>query len=114
MTDYNIIGCVADKSKQASDALAVLVKRYDLVDMHKEPKQKVDAIVVLGGDGFMLHTLHDVIDQKIPIYGMNCGSIGFLMFKSPKIGSLGGTRYLNENPEILLNILSTNMLHNIL
>lgn len=36
-------------------------------------------IVALGGDGLMLQTLHDVMDRGIPVYGMNFGSVGFLM-----------------------------------
>jgi NAD+ kinase len=38
-----------------------------------------DVIVALGGDGFMLHTLHQFMGTGIPIYGMNKGTIGFLM-----------------------------------
>ncbi len=40
---------------------------------------QADVVVVLGGDGMMLQTLHQVIDRNIPVYGMNFGSIGFLM-----------------------------------
>ncbi len=36
-------------------------------------------IVALGGDGFMLQTLHHYLGRGLPIYGMNFGSIGFLM-----------------------------------
>src|SRR5579864_2497266 len=38
-----------------------------------------DIIVALGGDGFMLQTLHSFIGKGKPIYGMNLGSVGFLM-----------------------------------
>ena len=38
-----------------------------------------DVIVALGGDGLMLQTLHAVLENEKPIYGMNCGSVGFLM-----------------------------------
>jgi NAD+ kinase len=38
-----------------------------------------DVIVPLGGDGFMLESLHQYIDHKIPVYGMHRGSVGFLM-----------------------------------
>src|SRR3954447_17086827 len=37
------------------------------------------AIVSLGGDGCMLETQHRWLGRNIPIYGMNCGSVGFLM-----------------------------------
>ncbi len=36
-------------------------------------------IVALGGDGFLLETLHRCVDRRRPIYGMNCGSVGFLL-----------------------------------
>jgi NAD+ kinase len=43
------------------------------------PAADADVIVALGGDGFMLQTLHAHIDSGAPIYGMNRGSVGFLM-----------------------------------
>lgn len=52
----------------------MLVKRYGDV-----PQDRADVIVALGGDGFMLHTLHSTQDLPAPVYGMNRGTIGFLM-----------------------------------
>ena len=54
--------------------------RKRLADRYRDaaPSQ-ADVIVALGGDGFMLQTLHRFINDKIPIYGMNRGSVGFLM-----------------------------------
>ena len=42
---------------------------------------KADALVVLGGDGFMLHVLHRMLDRGrvVPVYGLNLGTVGFLM-----------------------------------
>lgn len=40
---------------------------------------EADVIIALGGDGFMLQTLHAHMDRQTPIYGMNCGTVGFLM-----------------------------------
>ena len=40
---------------------------------------EADVIVALGGDGFMLQTLHRYMGRGIPIYGMNYGTVGFLM-----------------------------------
>ena len=40
---------------------------------------EADVIVALGGDGFMLHSLHRHVDEGIPVYGMKQGSVGFLM-----------------------------------
>ena len=41
--------------------------------------EDADIIVVLGGDGFLLRVLHETIHLKKPVFGMNCGSLGFLM-----------------------------------
>jgi NAD+ kinase len=43
------------------------------------PFDAASVVVALGGDGFMLETLHRVMGPDIPVYGMNCGSVGFLM-----------------------------------
>jgi len=59
---------------EANAALATLVGRYGAV----EPDE-ADVIVALGGDGLMLQTLHRTMDAPKPIYGMNRGSVGFLM-----------------------------------
>jgi NAD+ kinase len=61
-------------AKEANEALARLVERYG----NCEPQQ-ADVIVALGGDGLMLQTLHRMMNTPKPIYGMNRGSVGFLM-----------------------------------
>ncbi|WP_421731682.1 NAD kinase [Brevundimonas sp.] len=43
------------------------------------PPSEAEVIVALGGDGFMLETLHAHLDRRTPVYGMNRGSVGFLM-----------------------------------
>jgi NAD+ kinase len=43
------------------------------------PVATADVVVSLGGDGFMLETLHQLLGSSRPVYGMNCGSVGFLM-----------------------------------
>ena len=68
------IAFVANRSDQAKDALARLSKRYGNVS-----PSKADIIVALGGDGFMLQTQLKYMSSGIPIYGMNKGTIGFLM-----------------------------------
>jgi len=61
-------------SPVAQEAAARLRERYG----HVAPEE-ADVIVALGGDGFMLQTLHDYMDLKAPVYGMNRGSVGYLM-----------------------------------
>ncbi|NDF11562.1 MAG: NAD kinase [Proteobacteria bacterium] len=75
------IGVIASETKAARQALSRLAKLYDFtrIDAEKPEKAKVDVVLALGGDGFMLHTLHEFINSGIPIYGMNCGTVGFLM-----------------------------------
>lgn len=58
----------------ARDARDRLVARYGDC-----PFDKASVVVTLGGDGSMLESIHRVLDRNIPVYGMNCGSVGFLM-----------------------------------
>jgi NAD+ kinase len=41
--------------------------------------ESAEVVVALGGDGLMLQTLHAVMNRRLPVFGMNCGSVGFLM-----------------------------------
>ncbi|MNS00763.1 putative inorganic polyphosphate/ATP-NAD kinase [compost metagenome] len=59
----------------AAEARRELLNRYDIT----EDSNEADAIIVLGGDGTMLGAIHHHIGQNIPIFGMNRGSVGFLM-----------------------------------
>jgi NAD+ kinase len=51
-----------------------LVARYG-----SAAEEEADMVVALGGDGFMLETLHRFLRRGLPVYGMNRGSVGFLM-----------------------------------
>jgi NAD+ kinase len=65
------LGSEADEAQEAMHALR---DRYG-----HAPAAEADVIVALGGDGFMLHTLHDIMEVQKPVYGMNRGTVGFLM-----------------------------------
>jgi len=65
---------VASGTDEAQKALRRLRARHG-----DTPPGQADVIVALGGDGFMLETLHNFLENGVPIYGMNCGSVGFLM-----------------------------------
>ncbi len=71
---FQRIAFVASEVAEARAALSRLAHRYG-----NHPPSQADAIVALGGDGLMLQTLHRYMNDAIPIYGMNRGSIGFLM-----------------------------------
>jgi len=68
------IAVVAAETEPAQVALGELSKLYSCV----EP-ERAEIIVPLGGDGFMLETLHRFLSLGVPIYGMHRGSVGFLM-----------------------------------
>jgi NAD+ kinase len=65
---------VASESPDAAEAAAALSERYGSVS-----RDEADVIVALGGDGFMLSTLFSTQDRDLPVYGMNRGTVGFLM-----------------------------------
>lgn len=75
---YTKIACVADDSPKAQAAIKELGKHYEIVELARR-RAAAEVIVVLGGDGFMLQTLHAHMRMKLPFYGLNCGSVGFLM-----------------------------------
>jgi NAD+ kinase len=68
------ITLLASEAEAAQEALARLTRRYG-----SAPLAEAQVIVALGGDGFMLQTLHATEGRDIAVYGMNCGTIGFLM-----------------------------------
>ncbi len=73
-TCFKNIGFRAADTAEAQAALRELKDHYgDTTD------EEADALVALGGDGFMLETLHSIMERPIPIYGMNLGRIGFLL-----------------------------------
>lgn len=72
------IACFADNTPTAQEAYRELTARYHFMDISGK-RSKPEAMVVLGGDGFMLQILHRYMHRNIPTYGMNCGSVGFLM-----------------------------------
>ncbi len=76
MTDrgFERIAFVASGADDAREARATLAERYGGVSL-----DEADVVVALGGDGMMLLTLHDVMGRNLPVYGMNRGSVGFLM-----------------------------------
>ncbi|MGK9166233.1 NAD kinase [Inquilinus limosus] len=65
---------LAADTAEALAAQARLVARWG-----QHPPDSADVIVALGGDGFLLETLHRCVERRRPIYGMNCGSVGFLL-----------------------------------
>jgi len=68
------VAFVAGRQPDAQTAFERLVQKYG-----NTAPEEADVIVALGGDGVMLETMHSHMHLDIPIYGMNRGSVGFLM-----------------------------------
>ncbi len=72
--NFNHITFLASDAPAAMRALKALTKRYGNAQL-----EKADVVVALGGDGLMLQALHGCLKSSLPVYGMNRGSVGFLM-----------------------------------
>jgi NAD+ kinase len=68
------IAFVASRAPEAVAAKALLEQRYACVEL-----TQATVVVAIGGDGFMLQTLHRVQPLGLPVYGMKTGHVGFLM-----------------------------------
>lgn len=77
----NIAVIAANNNSQALAKKDLLVAKYNFKDLTKNHKDVagIDLIVAIGGDGLMLHMLHEFEKNPLPIYGINCGTVGFLM-----------------------------------
>src|SRR5919107_6445969 len=74
--DDKKMAVLASTAEAAQAAETMLRRRYPFV-----PPEEAELIVALGGDGFLLHTLHEMLERGrvCPIFGMNRGTVGFLM-----------------------------------
>ena len=71
---FHRIAFKASPAPAAQEAIAALTALHG-----QHADDTADVVVALGGDGFMLQTLHEVQALGLPVYGMNCGTVGFLM-----------------------------------
>ncbi len=76
MSDLTRRALVASPTPAAQAAAVDLAGAYDWV-----PLDQADLVIALGGDGFMLQTLHQMLEERrsVPVFGMNLGTVGFLM-----------------------------------
>ena len=98
MSEYNRLALVVSDAPRAQEA----AEREFRSVADWVPLEDADAVVVLGGDGFMLQTLHAMRDtgRIIPAYGLNLGTVGFLMNR-------------NRNPETLIKRIGKAKPHHI-
>jgi len=100
---YARLALTASPTAKAQKAATAMREAYDFV-----PMAEADAVVVLGGDGYMLQTLHQMIDDRkiLPVYGMNLGTVGFLMNKQeasrlPILDRVNRTRSFDVSPLVM-------------
>lgn len=76
MSEPRRLALVASPTEAAQAAAVELRNRYDWA-----PLDQADLLIALGGDGFLLQTLHQMLDRHriLPVFGMNLGTVGFLM-----------------------------------
>ncbi len=76
MSDYARLAVISSATPSGREAEAILREQHEFVSL-----DEAEAVIVLGGDGHMLQTLHQLLESRrdIPAYGMNRGTIGFLM-----------------------------------
>jgi NAD+ kinase len=74
VSEFTKISFCASRSAAAQASFASMTKRYGNV-----APEEAHVIVALGGDGFMLSTLHETQELRAPVYGMHRGTVGFLM-----------------------------------
>ena len=92
------IAFAASESPTAQTARAALIGRYG-----DSPMEEAQVIVALGGDGFMLETMHRTRSLSVPVYGMNRGTVGFLMNEYSESDLL---ERLEQAEEAVINPLS--------
>ena len=76
MPEFSRLALVVSDTEKARAAAAQFRDLFAWV-----PLARAEAVVVLGGDGFLLQTLHGMLDSEriVPVYGVNLGTVGFLM-----------------------------------
>jgi NAD+ kinase len=80
---FKHITFLASEAPAAKRALKRMTQHYGNADL-----AKAEVVVALGGDGHMLQTMHKMVSTGVPIYGMNRGTVGFLMNDYAEAGLL--------------------------
>lgn len=104
LSDKPALAFMASKRPEALEAADRLSKRYGNC-----PIDQADVVVAIGGDGMMLEALHAVMGQQTPVYGINYGSVGFLMNNPAEDGLLDHLRHAEQTSIHPLRATGTDM-----
>jgi NAD+ kinase len=102
------IGCISNPIKtDAIDYMDNIINRYNLINLDIKD-EKCDVILVLGGDGTMLRAIHKYMHHDVKFFGINFGTIGFLMNKIVDIDQLIQT--IESATEVSVPIISNQIM----
>ena len=94
-----IIGCTASLDKfDAINIKKMLIQKYNFIDLDIQ-MQPVDIVIMLGGDGFALRTIHKFIHFNPKFYGINYGTFGFLMNNKSILDSDNFENIITQNSQ---------------
>lgn len=101
------IAIISNDLKDSKRYESLLKKVFSLVDISEIKAKTPDAIVVIGGDGMMLHSIHKYMNLNIPFYGIKTGNLGFLMNQpdSEKVIAKDLLANINSAKKISLHLL---------
>jgi NAD+ kinase len=91
-----VLSCLHSNSEKAKNAYSELTRQYEFVS-----PEDSDIIVALGGDGFLLHSIHSYLALAKPIFGINCGTLGFLLNENRKdelLQRIGSAKKIHLSP----------------
>ncbi|HEX7389529.1 MAG TPA: NAD kinase [Acidiphilium sp.] len=101
MTAIHFAAAATDQARAA---------RSRLIELYGDtPPDAAEVVVALGGDGLMLETIHRLLDHSLPVYGMNCGSVGFLMndFSETDLPARIARAYSNDLHPLRMHAITT-------
>lgn len=103
--NYKNIAFVASKVKNSQKEQEFLIsKGCKKIEFVKDIKtNKIDLLFVLGGDGFMLRTLHKFINSNVDFYGINCGTHGFLLNNHKYLYETSIEEIINSSKKYTIN-----------
>ena len=112
--EYKNIGFTVSKVKNCLEEEKILIdggfKKIESVSDLK--KNKIDLLFVLGGDGFMLRTIHKYLNCKVDFYGVNCGTQGFLLNNPKYLYESSMSELLKNSKKYTINPLKAKIINN--
>jgi len=107
MSTKKTIAILTNSRQATSSYCQLLEQEYHVIDIEEiKSNNHPEIIVVVGGDGTMLHAIHQYMNLDIPFYGINTGNLGFLMNKAHKnISSKSLQKNIDTATEVKLKLL---------